>query len=437
MDIMVEGPKSTQVAELLYERSIPFAVAIGDVGPMLDREGVKPKHRKCATGSKVPMDWKSYHRLGVIYEFMESLAAEWPTLCSVCTIGRSVEGRAIKMLKISNGRCNNAGVWMDAAIHPREWISTAVLTYVADQLVRTYDQQPDYITNKDWFIVPVVNPDGYEYTHTHDRMWRKNRARYGECYGVDLNRNFSYGWGERDEEGSSDDPANIFYRGPEPFSEPETSAIRQAICSAGTKFKVFLSFHSYGEVIIFPWGYTGDPCPHYVQMLEAGTAMAKAIQQASGHIYKVGSTKDLMYYASGTSTDWSYAVANIPYSYMVELRGKRHRFLLPKEEIVCTSIEVLCGVSKLMEYIEKFNKITPALSVESCQSPSYTIKVPRTPSWVSARCHSCRSSRSCCKSSHSPSCSRSHSRQSCNAQKCDSTHSKCRGSPNKPCNFTE
>lgn len=120
------------------------------------------------------------------------------------------------MLKISNGRCNNAGVWMDAAIHPREWISTAVLTYVADQLVRTYDQQPDYITNKDWyditlqhisfintlkviyvflffffrFIVPVVNPDGYEYTHTHDRMWRKNRARYGECYGVDLNRNF-------------------------------------------------------------------------------------------------------------------------------------------------------------------------------------------------------------------------------------------------------
>ncbi|KPJ18702.1 Carboxypeptidase A1 [Papilio machaon] len=506
MDIMVEGPKSTQVAELLYERSIPFAVAIGDVAPMLDREGVKPKHRKSATGSRVPMDWKSYHRLGVIYEFMESLAAEWPTLCSVCTIGRSVEGRAIKMLKISNGRYNNVGVWMDAAIHPREWISTAVLTYVADQLVRTYDQQPDYITNKDWFIVPVVNPDGYEYTHTHDRMWRKNRARYGECYGVDLNRNFSYGWGERDEEGSSDDPANIFYRGPEPFSEPETAAIRQAICSAGTQFKVFLSFHSYGEVIIFPWGYTGDPCPHYVQMLEAGTAMAKAIQQASGHIYKVGSTKDLMYYASGTSTDWSYAVANIPYSYgeviifpwgytgdpcphyvqmleagtamakaiqqasghiykvgstkdlmyyasgtstdwsyavanipysyMVELRGKRHRFLLPKEEIVCTSIEVLCGVSKLMEYIEKFNKVTPAVSVESCQSPSYTVQVPRSPSWVSARCHSCRSSRSCCKSSHSPSCSRSHSRQSCNAQKCDSKHSKCRGSPTKPRNFT-
>ncbi|XP_068617828.1 carboxypeptidase B-like [Battus philenor] len=443
MDVMVEGRKAAQVAELLDERCIPFAVAIGDVGPLLDQEkGCKPKSWKCP---KTCMDWKNYHRLNVIYEFMDSLAEENPSLCTVCTIGRSAEGRDIRLLKISNGGCNNVGVWMDAAIHPREWISTAVLTYFANELVENFNGQPEFITNKDWYILPVVNPDGYEYTHTHDRMWRKNRARYGQCYGVDLNRNFSYGWGERNEEGSSEDPGNIFYRGPEPFSEPETTAIRATICGNDRKFKVFLSFHSYGEVIIFPWGYTGDPCPDYVQMLEAGTVMAKAIQAASGHTYKVGSTKDLMYYAAGTSTDWSYAVANIPYSYMIELRGKRHRFLLPKEEIICTAIEVLCGVTKLMEYIDRCSRVSSRRSSESCRVPSaHVCKTPRviscrssrSHSCRSSRCHSCRSSRSSCKSARSCRSPRSHSRCSSRSRGCDSSHSKCCKSPTKTCNFT-
>ncbi|CAK1587071.1 unnamed protein product [Parnassius mnemosyne] len=426
MDIMVEGPRAAQVADLLHDRCIPYAVAISDVGALLDREQGCTKSRRSACGLRRCMDWKNYHRLNVIYDFLDNLARECPSLCTVCTIGRTVEGRDIRLLKISNGCCNNVGVWLDAAIHPREWISTAVVTYVADQLVRTFDQQPSYITNKDWYILPVVNPDGYEYTHTHDRMWRKNRARYGDCCGVDLNRNFSCGWGERGEEGSSEDPGNIFYRGPEPFSEPETCAIRNAICESDTKFKVFLSFHSYGEVIIFPWGYTADPCPDYVQMLEAGTAMAKAIQKASGHTYKVGSTKDLMYYASGTSTDWSYAVGNIPYSYMVELRGKRHRFLLPKEEIVCTAVEVLCGLTKLMEYVDK----------RCCNQPCQPSPCENDQPCRLSRSQSCRSSKSYnCKGTGSCRSSRSHSCRSSHSQCCESSDSQCQ-IPSKSCNFT-
>lgn len=60
-----------------------------------------------------------------------------------------------------------------------------------------------------------------------------------------------------------------------------------------------------------------------------------------------------MYYASGTSIDWSYAVTNIPYSYMIELRGKTHRFLLPKEEIISTSTEILNGVLRLMDFVDR------------------------------------------------------------------------------------
>ncbi|KAJ0174575.1 hypothetical protein K1T71_009683 [Dendrolimus kikuchii] len=352
MDIMVEGPKTAQVAGMLHEREIPFAIAIGDVGLLIEREQGSALSKTIRRNSGRIMDWKNYYRLDIIYAFMDQLTSEYPYLCSVQVIGKSVEGRDIRLLKISNGKAGNKGVWLDGSIHPREWISTAVVTFIADRIVRTFHDLPESVTNKDWYILPVLNPDGYEYTHTHDRMWRKNRARYGECVGVDLNRNFSYGWGEKGEEGSSEDPGNIFYRGPKPFSEPETAAVKRVIADEKAEFKVFLSFHSYGEVIIFPWGYTDDPCPDYVELLEGGTAMAKAIHDTNGHTYKVGSTKDLMYYACGTSVDWSYASANIPYSYMVELRGKRHRFLLPKDEILTTATEAFNGVLRLIDFVD-------------------------------------------------------------------------------------
>ncbi|XP_038222632.1 carboxypeptidase B-like [Zerene cesonia] len=300
------------------------------------------------------MNWKRYHKLSVIYSFMDDLERDYPAICTVSVIGKSVEGRDIKMLKISNSDATNTSVWLDASIHSREWISTAVVTYLADVIVRNFHHHSTSITNKDWYIVPVLNPDGYEYTHTRDRMWRKNRACYeGECVGVDLNRNFSYGWGNNGDQGSSGDPSNVFYRGPAPFSEPETAAVRDTILGASSPFKVFLSFHSYFELIIFPWGYKCETCPDYLHLLEAGTSMARAIYDTSGMIYKVGSTKDLTYFACGTSIDWSYAIAKIPYSFMVELRSKKHRFRLPKDQISETCLEIWNAVKNLMEFIER------------------------------------------------------------------------------------
>ncbi|XP_046969642.1 carboxypeptidase B-like isoform X2 [Vanessa cardui] len=222
------------------------------------------------------MDWKRFHKLDVIYSFMEELEKDFPAICTVYVIGKSVEGRDIKMLKISNSNATNAAVWLDGSIHSREWITTAVVTYLADIIVRNFQNTSSSITNKDWYIVPVLNPDGYVYTHTRDRMWRKNRARHdSEIVGVDLNRNFSFGWGNNGEEGSSDMPNNVFYRGPAPFSEPETAAVRDTILSSSTPFKVFLSFHSYYELIIFPWGYKTEPCADYLRLLEGGAIMAR------------------------------------------------------------------------------------------------------------------------------------------------------------------
>ncbi|XP_050682302.1 carboxypeptidase B-like isoform X2 [Leptidea sinapis] len=231
----------------------------------------KPRRRKFKL-----MDWKRYHKLNVIYSFLDELEQDFPAICTVSVIGKSVENRDIKMLKISNSDATNTAVWLDASIHSREWISTAVVTYLADVIVRNFKTLSKNITSQDWYIVPVLNPDGYEYTHTRDRLWRKNRAGFmGEGVGVDLNRNFSFGWGNNGDEGSSANPSNVFYRGPAPFSEPESAAVRDTILGSSSQFKVFLSFHSYFEQILFPWGYKCEPCPDYLQLMEAGTVMAR------------------------------------------------------------------------------------------------------------------------------------------------------------------
>ena len=112
-------------------------------------------------------------------------------------------------------------------MHAREWISPAVATYLMHEL-----QKDTGLLNKmDFYVMPVVNPDGYEYSHTKDRLWRKTRSlqraanitsstkRQRPCFGVDANRNWDSHWGER---ASSKDPCSHNYPGLKPFSEPET-----------------------------------------------------------------------------------------------------------------------------------------------------------------------------------------------------------------------
>lgn len=356
MDVMVDAQRLMQVDKLLREREILYDVSVTDTAYRNVPGRVRsptPTVQRPRSPIKKAMDWKDFYPLHIIYNFMDYLEVQFPSTCTVSAIGKSVEGRDIKMLKISNSDASNTAVWLDGAIHAREWISTAVVTFIADQIARNFDELPKSITNKDWYFVPIVNPDGYHHTHILDRLWRKSRARVGSnICGVDLNRNFSHNWGRGSGESSSSDPFNINYRGTSPFSEPETAAIKDLILYSGTPFNIFLTFHSFSEVISFPWCHTNDPCTDYVTLLEGGTAMAKAIYETSGRMYKVGNFKDLMYNACGTSIDWSYGVAHIPFTYLVELPSKQHRFLLPKEHILDCCKEIWSAINALAQFVD-------------------------------------------------------------------------------------
>ncbi|MCL4134687.1 UNVERIFIED_CONTAM: hypothetical protein GTU68_013932, partial [Idotea baltica] len=153
-----------------------------------------------------------------IEAFLKGIASANPDRVTTTDIGKSYEGRSIWMVTIKSGTApSERSVIVDAGIHAREWIAPAVALYFIDMLIK----QPEIAEGVEFRIIPVVNPDGYVYSHTSNRLWRKNRriTSNRRCRGVDLNRNWSYRWGEG---GSSSDECSEIYRGTSAFSEPET-----------------------------------------------------------------------------------------------------------------------------------------------------------------------------------------------------------------------
>ncbi|KAG9510638.1 Mast cell carboxypeptidase A, partial [Fragariocoptes setiger] len=124
---------------------------------------------------------------------------KYPNRVNVFTIGTTAEQRPLKALEIVNNATDPDYVWVDALTHAREWITGSTILYIIDKVARRD-------LNKNFIFVPVVNPDGYSFTWTSDRMWRKNRSKHplmgdtgrsqqDKCIGTDLNRNFDLNFG--------------------------------------------------------------------------------------------------------------------------------------------------------------------------------------------------------------------------------------------------
>lgn len=206
--------------------------------------------------------------------------------------------------------------------------------------------------NVDVFVVPMANPDGYEFSRLHARFWRKNRRQANKsstCIGVDLNRNWNFHFGE----GASDEPCSEVFQGPEPFSEPETDALRRAMADIEGNLHLVLSLHSYGQLIIYPWGYTKteDP-PNRKELVREGNAFVKAISDYSNNNYRLINAAKDMYAASGATDDYALGVLGARFSSTAELReGGVAGFDLDPKEIIPCSDEVWQGLKVLLERI--------------------------------------------------------------------------------------
>jgi hypothetical protein len=232
---------------------------------------------------------------------------------------------------------------IDGTQHAREWIAAMATTCVADRLVRDYDRDPQiraFVDHTSLWVVPVVNPDGYQHTWADDRYWRKNR--HGR-YGVDLNRNFSVAWGGP---GSSRSERSEIYRGEYAFSEPESSALRDL--AKRERISLHVDFHAYGQLVLFPWSYTGSRTDDHDRFAAVGDAIASAIFVQHEKRYKLMQSIEL-YPASGVMSDWMYGEAHAM-SYTIELRPTgwgRGGFVLPPDQIRPTCDEALAAVLAL------------------------------------------------------------------------------------------
>ncbi|MBX3358135.1 MAG: hypothetical protein KF745_06880 [Phycisphaeraceae bacterium] len=335
---------SPEAQEGLKAAGLKSTVVIDDVQRLIDaeRDQIAAVREQEAAGLRGPGYFSTYRTYDEISAFVDTLVAAHPELCSRFTVGQSLQARTVFGIKITS-IVGGAGVKPQIVLyslqHAREWITGATTMWIADRLVNSYASDASVrrlVDGYEILIVPIVNPDGFVYTWTNNRMWRKNRRDNGNgTIGVDPNRNWGYQWGG---EGAATNPAEETYRGPGPFSEPETQNMRDfLLANPRTVFAV--DIHSYGQLILSPWSYTSElPSDSGVfETLNAG--MKNAFESTGGLAYRAGPTYSTIYPASGASGDWGYAVAGA-LAYGFELRDTgQNGFTLPADQIVPSATE--------------------------------------------------------------------------------------------------
>ncbi len=322
-----------------------------------------------------------YHSYGSLKQDLLQLEATYPAIAKVFDIGDSWEKRDILAIKISDDASqedvNEPDILFIGGQHAREWIGVEVVFLLAKYLAESYSTDARIRrlvdTNEIW-LVPMVNPDGHEYSRTSERCWRKNRRNNGDgTFGVDLNRNYGFMW-DPPVGSTSTNPMSEVYRGPAPFSEPETQAIRDLVLNPARRFKAFIDFHSFGQLVLYPWGFTTAP-PATVELPSISDAsayarlandMASLIAGVHGNAYTFGQTSVALYATSGSSKDWFYSVTSAP-AITIELRPKNNTegervmcygrlqqigFALPVNQITPTFEENLPAVLYLIEQVQ-------------------------------------------------------------------------------------
>lgn len=304
--------------------------------------------------------------------YLDQLAKDYPNLVAVETAGKSHEGRNLKVIKISTDpNANKPVIFVDAGIHAREWAAPPVALYAIQQLVEN-EENRNLLGKIDWHILPVVNPDGYEYTHTNvnksvveyflfyilvlifqERFWRKTRkpGTITSCVGTDGNRNYDFHWAEI---GSSNSECSDIYHGQHAFSESETATVRDHILEYKHRIKLYLTIHSYGQLIVYPWSYTTEVPEDHEELQTVGELAAASIQSVAGTKYTVGGSTSMLSETAGSSDDWAKGVGGVELSYTVELPGGGSAgFDPPPQRILPIVVETWEGLKAFHKYIEK------------------------------------------------------------------------------------
>jgi hypothetical protein len=289
-----------------------------------------------------------YHNYNETKATLDAAATAFPQLVQEFSIGKSYEGRDIWAVKISDNVATDEAepeVLFDCLHHAREHLTVETCLFIVRIFTSQYGRNPqitNLVDSREIYVVPMLNPDGGQYDIQGDvyHSWRKNRQPNPQAIGTDLNRNYSYRWGCCG--GSSGNGASETYRGQAPLDSPEAVALASFVDSrvvGGTEqITSGISFHTYGELLLWPYGYTFvDVPPDMTQddhdvFVGLGTQMAASTCNATDGCYTPEQSSDL-YITDGTSMDWMYGVHKI-FSFTMELYPKGGAGFYPPDEVI-------------------------------------------------------------------------------------------------------
>ncbi|KAI0140560.1 hypothetical protein GGR57DRAFT_509335 [Xylariaceae sp. FL1272] len=318
----------------------------------------------------------SYQPLSAMYNWMRLLESMFPTKVRMMSIGQSYEGREITALRVgiqtnedSPDRLRET-ILVTGGMHAREWISVSTANYLAWSFIHLSAGDPmvaKILERFDLVFVPVLNPDGYEYTWEVDRLWRKSRqgTNMSICPGFDLDHAFGYQWNSVHHQ---TEPCSQSYGGDEPFQAIE--ALRLADWAKnetahGTRFVGYLDLHSYSQQVLVPYAYSCEDLPPNLEKLtEVAMNLAKHMRLVNGESYTVTSACEgaatsgshpgsLRAEARGGSAiDYVFHQLHAHYSYQIKLRDTgSYGFLLPSDDIIPTGEEVFQAMKYLGDYL--------------------------------------------------------------------------------------
>lgn len=239
-----------------------------------------------------------------IEDFLREVHAQYPDITELKSIGKSLEGRDIWAIKISdNVRTDEAepAILVNGMHHAREVMTPEITTDMITYLTSNYGKLPEvtkWVDETEIWVVPMFNVDGNNKMWTENSMWRKNTR---DGFGVDLNRNYPYGWNSCN--GSSASTGAQDYRGTAPASEPETQAMMNLVAEIKPVFDI--SYHSYSEIVIYPYGCRPNRTPTEEAVEIIGSEIGKKIN------YKPGTAWELLYNADGGDIDWMYTAHQV------------------------------------------------------------------------------------------------------------------------------
>ncbi|RLL69124.1 M14 family metallopeptidase [Streptomyces sp. Z26] len=276
-----------------------------------------------------PSDDSDYHTYDEANAAIDAYVEKYPEIMSKEVIGTSHEGRDIVAVKISDNVAEDEDepeVLFTHHQHAREHLTVEMALYTMGELGGKYgseDRVTKMVDERELWIVPDANPDGGEYDIATGeyRMWRKNRQPDSGSseIGTDINRNWPYKWGCCG--GSSDSPASEVYRGPSAGSSPEVQVLmdfaRSRVVDGEQQISAHIDFHTYSELVLWPYGYTDDDTAEGLTRddADAFAAVGKAMADSNG--YTPQQSSDL-YVTDGSVNDWMWADQGI-FSYTFEM----------------------------------------------------------------------------------------------------------------------